>query len=344
MAGLTRAEAEDLAAAFGVPRYRGRQLLHWLHQRRARSYEGMTDFPKALRERLARELPLFSTRVARTHEGRDGTRKLLLALPKGDAVEAVLIPEADRRTVCVSTQVGCPIGCTFCASGLGGLLRNLSPGEIVEQVLHVQDALPAGEKLTNVVVMGMGEPFLNYAALVRALEVLEAEWGLGIGSNRITVSTAGVLDKVARFAREPVATNLALSLHAPNDEVRARLLPRFKKVTIAEIVAAAAAYRGATGKDVTFEYVLLAGVNAAPEHAEELAERVRKIGCKVNLIPWNGVEGIDHQTPSEAEVRRFEAILEERGVPTTCRRRKGDDIAAACGQLRRTHLEEALQA
>ncbi|MBI5367239.1 MAG: 23S rRNA (adenine(2503)-C(2))-methyltransferase RlmN [Planctomycetes bacterium] len=339
LAGLHRDEVEARVVALGQPRYRAQQILAWVHRRRARTYEGLSDLPAGLRRRLAAEVPLLATTVKAAQDAGDGTRKLLLALPDGDAVEAVLIPEADRRTLCVSTQVGCPVGCIFCASGLGGLVRNLAPDEIVEQVLHAESLLPPAEKLTNLVVMGMGEPFLNYAALIRALEILEADWGVGLGSNRITVSTVGVLDKVARFAAEPVATNLALSLHAPNDVVRRRLLPRFAAVTIAQVIAAAADYRTRTGKDVTFEYVLLAGENCAPEHAEELADRVGGLGCKVNLIPWNGVSGIDLKTPTERDVRRFEEILERRGVPTTCRRRRGDDIAAACGQLRLRHLD-----
>ncbi len=349
---LTRDELLAVFAALGEPKYRAEQVQKWVYQRGALALDAMTDLPKRLREGLAKEWAVASSRVATVSEAKDGTRKLLIAFADGECVEAVPIPDGERLTLCVSTQVGCPIRCVFCASGLGGLKRNLAAHEIVEQVLHAtndpstrsarsgQARIERGSRpISNLVFMGMGEPLANYDAVVEALRVLSAPWGMGIGTNRITVSTVGLLDRVERFAEEEVATNLAVSLHAPNDEVRAQVIPLLKGVGVDALIAAAVKYRRQTGKDVTFEYVLLEGLNASEEHARELAARVRGTGCKVNLIPHNHVEEIPMHAPSHAACAAFEGILREAGVKCTIRRRRGDDVEAACGQLRLRSLQ-----
>lgn len=323
------------------PGWRAEQILKALYGRRVRSYAGITDLPAALRTRLTDELPLVSSAVAHRSASTDGTVKLLVRLADAETVECVMIPEGARRTACVSTQVGCPVGCVFCASGVAGVRRNLTAGEIVEQALHLTDLLPAGERLTHVVVMGMGEPFLNYDRLLAALEVLHAKWGLGIGTNRITVSTVGLVDKIASFAGHPLATNLAVSLHAPTEELRAELIPHAPKVTIEALARAAAAYRSSTGKDVTFEYVMISGKNDQPTHARMLARRVQGSGIKVNLIPLNRVAHADLAAPARAQVMAFEEALKREGVPCTVRRRRGSDVDAACGQLRLAELGKA---
>lgn len=343
MRALTELTREDLAAVFvalGEPKYRAEQVQKWVYQRGALAFDAMTDLPKRLREGLAKEWTVASSHVAAVSEAKDGTRKLLVAYADGECVEAVPIPDGERLTLCVSTQVGCPIRCVFCASGLGGLKRNLAAHEIVEQVLHATNDVAAHldrgarRPISNLVFMGMGEPLANYDAVVGALRVLSAPWGMGIGTNRITVSTVGLLDRVERFSQEEVATNLAVSLHAPNDEVRERVTPLLKGVGVDALIAAAVKYRRTTGKDVTFEYVLLEGVNAGEDHARELAARVRGTGCKVNLIPHNHVEEIPMHAPTPPACTAFEAILGAAGVKCTIRRRRGDDVEAACGQLR----------
>lgn len=348
---LSREEVQELFASMRLPRYRAEQVLAWIYQRGALAFDAMTDLPKGLRERLAREWAVASSRVALVSEAKDGTRKLLIAFADGETVEAVPIPDGERLTLCVSTQVGCPISCAFCASGIGGVKRNLAAHEIVEQVLHATNQqaglasdvaahIDRGERraITNLVFMGMGEPFLNYENVVRALGTITAPWGMGIGTNRITVSTVGRIEQMERFAHEEVATNLAVSLHAPNDEVRQRVIPLLKDVTVDALVAAAVAYRRATGKDVTFEYVLLDGVNDSAEQAAELARRVKGTSCKVNLIPHNRVEEVPFHAPSREACDAFAAVLTAAGVKCTVRRRRGDDVEAACGQLRRRSL------
>lgn len=322
------------------PGYRADQILKGFHVRRQRTYAGMTDLPAALRERLAGELQLLTTSVARKSVSTDGTVKLLIKMADGELVECVMIPDGKRRTACLSTQVGCPVGCVFCASGVGGVKRNLTAGEIVEQALHLTDVLPAEERLTHVVVMGMGEPFLNYERLLGAIETLHAPWGFGIGVNRITVSTVGLADKIAAFGEHPLATNLAVSLHAPTDELRLELIPHAPKTEIDTLVQTALNYRRRTGKDVTFEYVLLAGRNDQSRHARALARRLKGSAIKVNLIPLNPIDFAPLSAPTRAQVQAFQGILEQEGVTCTTRRRRGSDVDAACGQLRLTKITE----
>ncbi|MBI4565867.1 MAG: 23S rRNA (adenine(2503)-C(2))-methyltransferase RlmN [Planctomycetes bacterium] len=329
----TLAEFEAVLNTLGLEAYRARQVLQWVYRRRAASFGVMTDLSKEARDLLDRKFRIFASALSERHVSTDGTEKLLLALDDGNLIETVLIREGDRKTVCVSTQVGCPVKCAFCASGLNGLVRNLSAGEIVEQVVHVQNALPAGERVDSLVLMGIGEPLLNYAHVVQALRTWKAPWGLGIGWNRVTLSTVGILDKIEKLVQDRVTPNLAISLHAPSDAIRVDLVPTLKK-KISELIKAGAAYREATHKNVTFEYVLLDGVNDDKKHALELGKKLRGLRCKVNVIPFNRVEETPFRAPSQDRLDRFVTALGACGVPIMVRKRKGDEIAAACGQLR----------
>ena len=331
---FTVQELEARLAELGVEKWRARPILLWVHRRNATSFDEMTDLSIDLREELKKHFSVYRTVVRSSHASPDGTTKHLVGLPDGDVIETVLIPEEDRRTVCVSTQVGCPVKCVFCASGLNGLKRNLSSGEIVEQVLHVKRAMPAEERLSNVVIMGIGEPLLNAANLVKALRTMKASWGMGIGYNRITLSTVGVLGQLPELVKQNVTPNLALSLHAPNDAIRAEVVPTMKNVKLTDLIKAAYEYKRATGKNVTFEYVLLEGVNDDKKHALELGKKIAGTKMKVNVIPFNRVDELGYRAPSAAAVDRFVAALGNCGVPVMVRKRKGDEVSAACGQLR----------
>ncbi len=327
------AEFEAILETLGLERWRAKPILQWIHRRRAASFETMTDLSKEHRALLGSRLRIFTSTVRERRESPDGTEKLLLALEDGNLIETVLIREGDRKTVCVSTQVGCPVKCVFCASGLDGLVRNLTAGEIVEQVLHVARLLPAEERIDSLVLMGIGEPLLNYGNVARALRTWKAPWGAGIGYNRVTLSTVGILDKLEMLVEDGVTPNLAISLHAPNDKLRLEVVPTMKK-KIADLVKAGVEYRTATGKNVTFEYVLLDGVNDDKKHALELGKKLRGTRCKVNVIPFNRVEETPYKSPSSTRVDRFVEALGSCGVPVMVRKRKGDAISAACGQLR----------
>jgi 23S rRNA (adenine2503-C2)-methyltransferase len=265
----------------------------------------------------------------------DRTEKLLLRLRDGELVECVLMRDPpDRRTVCISTQVGCAMGCVFCASGLLGVKRNLTPAEIFEQVLVLHRLMDADEQITNVVVMGIGEPLANFRGLMAALDELTAEAGFGLGARRITVSTVGLPEKIREFARSGRQYNLAISLHAPNDELRTQIVPVNQNIGIREILEAADEFHLITGRRVSWEYVLLSGINDQPEHAEELADLLAGRIAHVNLIPMNGVNELLMTAPGEPQTRWFLDILQQRGIAATVRKRKGADIDAACGQLR----------
>lgn len=329
-----KSEVESLLAGLGVEKYRAQQICRWIYRGRATSFEQMTDLGEELRARLAEKFRVLGTTVASRHVSEDGTEKLLVALDDGNLIETVLIRDGERKTVCVSTQVGCPVKCVFCASGLDGLKRNLTAGEIVEQVVHVTQQLPREDRVDNLVIMGIGEPLLNAENLVKALKIWKAAWGMGIGYNRITLSSVGILDKLPRLVEAGTTPNLALSLHAPNDRIRAEVVPTMKKWKVTDIIKAGIEYRKATGKEVTFEYVLLDGVNDDKKHALELGKKVRGTRCKVNVIPFNKVEEVPYREPTVERVDRFVAALGSCGVPITVRKRKGDAISAACGQLR----------
>lgn len=325
----------------GQPPLRARQIGRWIFEGRAASFETMSDLPKALRESLSRAFTVFGSQIERELTATDGTRKLLLRLADGHLVECVLLTEEDRRTACISTQVGCGMGCIFCASGLNGVERNLTPGEIVEQLLRLRNLLPNDERLTHIVVMGMGEPLANLDHLLSGLEIATAKTGLGIGARHITISTVGLPAKMKQLAERRKQYHLAVSLHAPNDALRTQIVPTNDKMGIAAILEAADYFHAQTGRQVTYEYVLLGGLNDEPAHAEELARLLAGRQAHINLIPFNDVEGLPFKRPQQTNLQDFVARLRRRGLVVHTRKRKGADIDAACGQLRRSALEQS---
>ena len=318
------------------PAYRLNQVLSWLFERRAEEFADMSDLPKGLRQALADTFRLWTAKIHAHQRSEDGTEKLLLDLADGGRVECVLLRDGPRRSICVSSQVGCAMGCVFCASGLDGVDRNLSRGEIVEQMLRLQRLLPAEERLSHIVMMGMGEPLANLDSVLAALEVArDAKRGLGISPRRITISTVGLPKSIDRLASHSTPFHLAISLHAPSDELRDRLVPVNKKVGVGEIMSAADRYFAATGRRLTFEYVLLAGINDSETCARELVRLLRGRVSMLNVIPYNPVAGLPYATPDSAAIRTFREILLEGGINVMFRQRKGSGIDAACGQLRR---------
>jgi 23S rRNA (adenine2503-C2)-methyltransferase len=339
--GLLELRSEELLAwldQHGQAPLRARQLRRWLVAGRATSFAQMTDLPAKLRAQLAEDFSPLGSVVARHLTSIDGTHKLLLRFTDGNVAECVLLQEADRRTVCISTQVGCGMGCVFCASGIGGVVRNLRSDEIVEQLLHARNLLPAHERLTHIVVMGMGEPLANLDALLDALAVATAADGLGISARHVHISTVGLPAKVRRLADLGKAYHLAVSLHAPNDELRSQIVPTNDKVGLADLLEAADYFYQTTGRQVTYEYVLLRDVNDRPEHAAELVKLLRGRQAHVNLIPFNDVSGLPYRRPAAEALDEFVAILRRGGQSVKVRKRKGADIDAACGQLRRESL------
>jgi len=321
---------------------RARQMRRWLLAGRATSFEQMSDLPKQLREELATTFRPLGSDIARHLISRDGTHKLLLRLHDNQVIECVLLQEADRKTVCISTQVGCGMGCVFCASGIGGLVRNLTAGEILEQLIHARNLLPAEERLTHIVVMGMGEPLANLDALLEAMAVVTSPQGLGIGARHVTISTVGLPAKIRRLADLKKQYHLAVSLHAPSEELRARIVPTTDKTGLSAILEAADYFYAVTGRQVTYEYVLLRDINDQPAHAAELAKLLRGRQAHINLIPFNDVEGLPYRRLTQQALTDFVAILRGAGLSVKVRKRKGADIDAACGQLRRAALEEEL--
>jgi 23S rRNA (adenine2503-C2)-methyltransferase len=322
-------------AEHGQPAFRAAQIRKWVFEGRADSFEAMSDLPKALRAELALDFQLWTSKVAKHLQSADGTEKLLVELSDGGRIECVLLRDDDRRTICISTQVGCAMGCVFCASGLDGVDRNLTSGEIVEQMLLLQRLLPGEERLSNIVVMGMGEPLANLDNLLPALDEASADDGLVIGRRRITISTVGLPKQLHRLCELNTRYHLAVSLHAPNDKLRNEIVPVNKNIGLAEIIAAADRYLDVSNRRLTFEYVLLAGINDQPEHARELVQLLRGRTALLNVIPYNPVAGLPYNTPSTAAVHKFRDILAGGGINVKFRQRKGDAIDAACGQLRR---------
>ena len=333
----TPEQLQSWLTGHGLPAYRAAQVRTWLFQNRVAGFDQMSNLPKALRARLTEAFAIWTTRVAAGSNADDGTEKLLLELSDSERIECVLLRDDKRhRTICISTQVGCSMGCVFCASGLEGLVRNLTTGEMVEQMLRLQRLLPGDERLSHVVVMGVGEPLANLDRLLRALAVATGPDGLGISARRITISTVGLPVAIRRLARGHSQYHLAVSLHAPDDDLRNRLVPGNRKVPIAAILAAADDYFSATGRRVTFEYVLLAELNDRPEHARRLAGLLKDRPVLVNVIPYNAVSGLPYRTPNSTASAQFVEILRGGGLNARIRYRKGDRIDAACGQLRRS--------
>jgi 23S rRNA (adenine2503-C2)-methyltransferase len=339
---MTQAELETFVKEIGEPRYRARQIFKGLHERRLQSFDEMTDLPKAFRERLAEAAVASTLTVESRYVSEDGTRRFLMKTHDGMPVETVFIPTAGRDTICFSSQSGCALNCDFCLTAKLGILRNLTAGEIVEQICIVlNDVYGVGGETphgTNLVAMGAGEPFLNFDNLIKALEVMSDENGLYIVPGRVTVSTAGIVPKIRAFTELERRPNLAISLSAPTDELRDRLMPINKRWNIDELMSAAKAFEKTLkrGERFTFEYVLLGGVNDSDEHAEALADLLQRYGlrrAKINLIPHNPAEQLDYHPPDSEQVARFKAILESRGVSAYVRTPRGRDIYAACGQL-----------
>ena len=341
----TREELAEQFKAWRLPAYRVDQVLQWVYARRATSWEAMSNLPKALRQHLAEHYTLIPLELVRKQGARDTTQKFLWRLADQSFIESVLIPAnpalygepSDRHTLCVSTQVGCAYGCRFCASGLEGWKRNLEVHEIVEQVIGIErwNGSSGDERLVNnLVIMGMGEPLANYDNLLKALKILNAPWGGGIGARKITISTSGLVPQIRKLADEPLQFRLAISLHGATDEVRGKIMPINRKYPLKELTAACEYYQHKKGGMITLEYILIAGVNDGLEQVKPLAELSRKLRAKVNLIPYNKVEGLPWERPSEPVQDAFLAALEKQGVTATLRREKGHDIDAACGQLR----------
>jgi len=332
---------QELRAWFqerGEPAMRARQVRRWILAAGAASFEEMTDLPKALRQEMASALVPLGTRVARHLESADHTHKLLLKLHDDRLIECVLIQEDNRRTACISTQVGCGMGCVFCASGLDGVERNLSTGEILEQLVRLRNLSSSLQRLTHIVVMGMGEPLANLDHLLEALEVATAGTGLGIGARHVTISTVGLPIKMRRLADLGKQYHLAVSLHAPNDALRSQIVPTNAQTGLAAILEAADYFLERTGRQVTYEYVLLGGINDSVSHARELALLLKGRHAHVNVIPFNDVEGLPYRRPTAEALAAFLAPLRQQGVSIKVRKRKGSDIDAACGQLRRRAL------
>ncbi len=330
-------------AARGHREFHARQVYRWIFERRASEFEGMSDLPKRLREQLEAEWTVFETTVLDHHVAPDGTDKLLLGCRDGRKIECVLMAESDRRTVCISTQVGCGMGCVFCASGLKGVERNLTRGEILEQVLRLRNLLPEGERLTNLVVMGMGESLANLDNLMPALDRLCSPEGLGMGQRRVTISTVGLPEKMRKLAAMDRQYNLAVSLHAPTEALRNELVPINEKVGLGAVLDAADEYFRRSGRQVTFEYVMLRGVNDRPEDASALAGLMAARKAHVNLIPYNPVAGVPYERPTRESIERFSRTLQARHVSVSVRKTKGREIDAACGQLRRRFESERIE-
>jgi len=342
---LYREELTDRLTQRGEASYRADQILEWTYGKLAVSFEEMTNLSAALRAGLAEEYEIDAVKALKTHRAGDTTEKLLFELQDHSLIETVLIPatpgltsRSDRLTACVSTQVGCAFSCGFCASGLQGFKRDLTAAEIVDQVVHVQRI--SGERIDNIVVMGMGEPLANYDNLMRALTIINAPWGLGIGARKITVSTVGFVPRIKQLAEQPMQFRLAISLHGATDGVRDRLMPVNKKYPLKELIAACQYYRSRARRMITLEYILIDGVNDTRDQAKHLAEIAHDLRAKVNLIPYNEVEGLEWKRPDAGRCKTFKKIVEGKGVSATLRQEKGLDINAACGQLRLKHEQE----
>lgn len=338
--GMKPEEITELVTQLGEPAFRAKQIIEWTYAKRAKGIEAMSSLSKPLRQALGEKFITRSMVISSVAGSEDTTRKILLKLHDGRYVETVLIPanpalygdRSDRLTLCVSSQVGCAYDCKFCASGLAGFTRNLTAGEIVEQI--VQAEAHAADRVDNLVFMGMGEPLGNFSNLTKAIEILNAEWGIGIGARHMTVSTSGLAPQIKKLADFPLQIRLAISLHGASDEVRSQIMPVNRKHNIAELFEALQYWRTKKKQRITLEYILIQGVNDMLEQARLLAKRARAIDARVNLIPYNTVEGLPWVRPSEAQCLAFKDTLAAGGVTATLRLEKGHDISAACGQLR----------
>ncbi|MGE9269972.1 MAG: 23S rRNA (adenine(2503)-C(2))-methyltransferase RlmN [Verrucomicrobiales bacterium] len=340
LTGLNRDELGDLMNTWGQPKFRAGQVLDWIWKKKIGHMDEMSNLPSSLRDKLEQEFLLHPLEHSTTQGSADTTRKFLFKLQDGRYVESVLIPanpalygeRSDRRTLCVSSQVGCAFGCNFCASGLAGFSRNLEPGEIAGQVLMAERL--SGERVDNLVFMGMGEPFANFKRLMAAIEIITSDWGLHLGARHLTISTSGVVPQIRKLADHPQQIRLAISLHGATDEVRNRIMPVNRKWNTAELFGALDYWNSRKKQHLTLEYILIHEVNDDLQQARILSEHARRLKAKVNLIPYNTVEGLDWVRPSETRCKAFRDVLKHAGVSATLRLEKGHDIDAACGQLR----------
>ncbi|MDD7772105.1 MAG: 23S rRNA (adenine(2503)-C(2))-methyltransferase RlmN [Firmicutes bacterium] len=332
---MTRPELEQALTALGEPRFRAGQIFGWLY-RGVTDFSQMTNLPNSLREKLDGQFTITVPTVVRRQESKkDGTIKYLWRLTDGNCVETVLMRYHYGNTVCISSEVGCPMGCAFCASTIGGLVRRLKPSEMLDEVLFTQ--LDSGQKISHIVLMGIGEPLDNYDTVLRFLQLVNDPEGLNIGMRHISLSTCGLVERINELAQQKLQLTLSVSLHAPTDQIRSRIMPVNRRYPIAELLQACRNYFAVTGRRISFEYAMIDGVNDSEEMALLLAKRLRGIAAHVNLIPLNRVEESPLRPSSRAAVAKFQAILEEQGIPTTVRRTLGGDIDASCGQLRRNY-------
>lgn len=324
-----------------APAYRAQQMFDWAYGKHVQGYDEMSNVPAGLRESVAETLPLQTMKLVRELVTDNGdTYKLLYQTFDGQLVETVLMLYSDRATVCVSCQVGCAVGCAFCATGLGGLTRNLTAGEIVQQTVDAtRRAHQLDRQLTNLVMMGMGEPLQNYAETMKFINIIHDPRGLNFGARRITISTSGIIPRIDALADEPYQVNLAVSLHAPNNELRSQLVPINGRYPVEDLLAACDRFIAKTGRRISFEYALMNGINNSDEIARELGQLLRGRLCHVNVIPFNPVDVLEFERPNPEMIERFASIVRESGIPTTVRYSRGVEIAAACGQLRARHQQ-----
>lgn len=338
----TMEELQEWAVSQGEPAFRGGQIFDWLYVKRVDSFEQMSNLSKALRQKLDDNFSFVLLKEIAKYESSDGTVKFLFGLHDDHGIETVVMKHNYGNSICVTTQVGCRVGCTFCASTLGGLKRNLTAGEIVAQVVQAQRILDErGERVSSIVIMGTGEPFENYDATMNFLRIMIHEKGLNIGQRHITVSTSGIVPSIYKFADEGTQINLAISIHAPNDALRSKLMPVNRRYPFNDVIESLNYYIAKTGRRITFEYALINGVNDRPEHAQELAEVIKgmSMSSHVNLIPVNHVPERKYVRTSRNDIFNFQRVLTDAGINVTIRREQGHDIAAACGQLRAKHME-----
>jgi 23S rRNA (adenine2503-C2)-methyltransferase len=346
--GLLPAELQAMVVSWGWPKFRAKQVIQQVYEANQRDPDKMSNLSVADRTTLKAKLDFSLGQVVANQLSEDATRKLLIAWPKGydgskhdSNAETVMIPDEDRRTACVSSQVGCPVGCKFCASGVGGAKGNLTAAQIVQQVVALNEFLrPQNQRVTNIVFMGMGEPLANYQHVMKAIAILHDPECLNLGARRITLSTVGVPPKMKALADQGLPINLAISLHAPNEPLRRQLIPWADHLSLTEILNAARYYFDKTGREITLEYILLAGVNDRPEHARELSQVCQTLRANVNLLRYNEVAGIEYKRPTAEDVVRFQSVLRNNGVNAHVRKSRGRDIDAACGQLRKRAGEQ----
>lgn len=335
LSALNLSELKEFFVRLEEKEFHASQIIDWVYKKGVLTYDKMSNLSDSLKKKLDKSLRLTTLELVKVTESSDlETVKFLWKLPQGDLIESVLISSKDRRTVCVSSQVGCPAKCAFCASGKQGFFRNLTPAEIIDQVIQINAYLiPKNERVSHIVYMGMGEPLKNYEAVMKSIALITDPNLLHLSERRITVSTVGIVEGIKRLAKEGLKVNLVLSLHAPNQKIREKIIPYARKYPLEDILESMDEYAKATKRDITYEYVMLSGINDHPDHAQELAHLLKGKQCTVNLIPYNPVKGLRLERPDKNAIKKFRAVLYGCKVVNTCRYTKGDDIAAACGQL-----------